>query len=105
MIAPAASKDVEQTLQSIASVRRPGAGFAKPGPRQDIQPTVRSSLAEGGNGPLEAGAGGIEQLHPHQRSGNSAVGAAERGMPSTATLPAKLRMYVAARLRYLLTWE
>ncbi|KAI1615049.1 cyclin B1 interacting protein 1 [Exophiala viscosa] len=90
MIAPAASKDVEQTLQSIASVRRPDAGFAKPAPRPEIQPTVRPSLSERGNRPLDVGYGGVEPLHPHQRSGSSAMAAAQRGMPSTATLPAKL---------------
>ncbi|KAK4940817.1 hypothetical protein LTR10_019089 [Elasticomyces elasticus] len=96
MIAPAASKDVEQTLQSITSVRRPDAGFAKPALRQDSQPILRPSVPERGNRPQDAAHGmGVEQLHPQQRSGSSAVAAAQRGMPSTATLPAKLGMYTA----------
>ena len=98
MIAPAASKDVEQTLQSITSVRRPEAGFTKPASRDETQPTVRPSLSERGNRPLNTAHGGVEQLHPHQRSGSSAMAAAQRGMPSTATLPAKLGMYTATKV-------
>lgn len=87
MIAPAASKDVEQTLQSLGSVRRSEAGFPKPDLRRQTQPGTNPSLPERGPHPIGAAHGGVEQLHPQQRSGSSVLGTHQRGMPSARTLP------------------
>ncbi|KAK5455991.1 hypothetical protein LTS15_005310 [Exophiala xenobiotica] len=92
MIAPAASKDVAQTLQSLGSVRRSEAGFPRPDLRRHTQPRMNPSLPERGPHPIGIAQGGTEQLHPHQRSGSSVLGTHQRGMPSARTLPVtKLR--------------
>jgi hypothetical protein len=91
-IAPAASKDVEQTLQSLGSVRRSEAGFSRPDLRRHTQPGMNPSLPERGPHPIGVAQGGTEQLHPHQRSGSSVLGTHQRGMPSARTVPVtKLR--------------
>ncbi|KAK5210650.1 hypothetical protein LTR41_003260 [Exophiala xenobiotica] len=92
MIAPAASKDVAQTLQSLGSVRRSEAVFPRPDLRRHTQPGMNPSLPERGPHPIGVAQGGTEQLHPHQRSGSSVLGTHQRGMPSARTLPVtKLR--------------
>lgn len=75
----AASANVAQAIESIDAERRPETFNVLPDPRPRYPDTTAAPHVEGRLPRPSSLHGSIEQLHPHQRSGSSAVGSTGAG--------------------------
>lgn len=75
----AASANVAQAIESIDAERRPETFNVLPDPRPRYPDTTTAPYIEGRHPRPSSLHGSIEQLHPHQRSGSSAVGSTGAG--------------------------
>jgi hypothetical protein len=88
IMAEAASKDVAQTLRSIDAARGHDGGLRHTTVSEHEDPTANFRLPKRRHDRNDSGQTRMEQLHPpHQRSGSSATGADQVGMPPPRTLP------------------
>jgi len=95
----AASANVAQAIESIDAERRPETFNVVPDRRQRFTDTTAPQL-EGGPSRRPSVLGTVEQLHPHQRSGSSAIGSAGAGDQQGISAPERPR---ASRIRECLT--